>query len=248
MQSKLTLYKLTITLCFLTIATYGYTQPSSKSIINNTDTSINHRVYEQSVELNDFNTAIYAVHYLIAGDPVKYANWQDTLALLYMQINAFQQAYILSDALLTNRGYTSLRMEIKAVSAKGLQQPIQAIDAYTTLFTKTHNPVYGFEEMQLQYAIRRLAETVATGNSLLQSIPANDSTRVNVLKLDGKTPQQVTLRAATANVLGLAFIDLKDKTNAVAQFEVALKENPDFEQAKNNMNVAKSLGSSDEKK
>ncbi|MGI8952290.1 MAG: hypothetical protein ACR2FN_12005 [Chitinophagaceae bacterium] len=228
-------------LFFVTVFTLVNAQTNSKS--STADNNINLKVYQQSISLNDYGTAINALHYLIAGDAAKYANWQDTLALLYTRTNDYQQGFLLSDALLNSKGYTDLRMEIKAVCAKQLQQPVEAINAYGILFTKTHNAVYGFEELQLQYAIRRLAETVATGNDLLKIILPNDSTQVNVMKLDGKNMQQVSLKAATENVLGLAYIDLKDKQNAVAQLQMALKENPDFEQAKNNLNVANALGS-----
>ncbi len=202
---------------------------------------INLRVYQQSAGIADYTTAISAVHYLIASDPAKYASWVDTLSLLYLQSGAYRQSYIIAQQLLTNKGYTDLRMEIKAISAKSLQQPVEAIDAYSTLYNKTAKTVYGFEELQLEYGIRRIAESIATGNKLLQSLPVNDSSKVTVVKLDGKTAQQVSLRAAVENIIGLAYIDVKDKDNAVISFNAALKENPDFEQAKNNLNVATAL-------
>ncbi len=205
------------------------------------DNNINLKVYQQAVGLGDYATAVHAVHYLIAGDPVKYANWVDTLAVLYLQEGAYQQAYIISNQQVATKGYTEMRMQVKAISAKNLQQPVEAIDAYKILFDKTARPGYGFEELQLEYGIRRLGETVATGNKLLQVIPAGDSTIVTMAKMDGKTAQQVTLKAAVHNLLGLAYIDLKDKDDAVAQLNEALKETPDFEQAKNNLTVANAV-------
>jgi tetratricopeptide (TPR) repeat protein len=203
--------------------------------------NINLSVYNQAMSIGDYITAISAVHYLIAGDPAKYNTWQDTLALLYLQTNAFQQAYILANGLINNAGYTEMRTAIKATAAKNLQQSVEAISDYTTLYNKTNNQVYGFEELRLEYSIKRLAETIATGSKLLKAIPANDSSRVNMAKLDGKTVQVVSFKAVVENIMGLAYIDLKDKDSAVASFTAALKDTPDFEQAKNNLSVATSL-------
>lgn len=206
-----------------------------------TDDNIHLKVFRQSAALGDLTLAITSLHYLIASDPVKYATWQDTLSLLYLQSNSYQQAYVLADALLKGKGYTDLRMEIKAISAKGLQQPAEAITDYAALYDKTKNPAFGFEQLQLQYGIRRLAETIVTGNTLLQSLSTTKSDTVVVMKADSKSVQKVTFKAAICNIMGLAYVDLKDKTNAMTQFEIALKESPDFEIAKNNMATAKAI-------
>jgi tetratricopeptide (TPR) repeat protein len=224
-----------ITLCI------GAQAQSQVKPITTSPININLQVYRQSVSLGDYNTAINALHYLLATDPVKYANFQDTLALVYLQNNNIRQGYLIADALLKNRGYSDMRLEIKAICAKGLQQPVEAINAYATLYSNTKNPAFGFEELQLQYSIRRLAETIATGNTLLQSLPVKDSSRINILKADGKTVQQVSLKAAVNNIVGQAYIDLKNKNNAIFSLEAALKENPDFEQAKNNKVTALAL-------
>lgn len=235
-------------ICFLLFKNIGSAQTQTQSSKNQQQqqqqpvADINLRVYQQSIGIADYATAISAVHYLLASDPAKYASWADTLSLLYLQSGAYRQSYIISQELIGSKGYSDLRMEIKAISAKELQQTVEAIDAYSTLFSKTGKPAYGFEELQLEYAIRRLGESIATGNKLLQA-GANDSSKITIAKLDGKTAQQVSFKAAVENIMGLAYLDLKDKDNAVASFNVALKENPDFEQAKNNLNVANSLAS-----
>lgn len=233
-------YLFVLIFSLITVYTNGQTQSAAKPITTS-PANINLQVYRQSISLGDYNTAINALHYLLATDPVKYANFQDTLALVYLQNNNIRQGYLISDALLKNRGYSDMRLEIKAICAKGLQQPVEAINAYATLFSNTKNPSFGFEELQLQYSIRRLAETIVTGNALLQSLSVKDSSRINILRADGKTVQQVSLKAAVNNIIGLAYIDLKNKSNAILSLDAALKENPDFEQAKNNKLIALAL-------
>ncbi len=199
------------------------------------------RVYNNALSLQDLGTAVQALHYLIAADSVKYGKYADTLAILYTQLGAYQPAYVLASRLLEQKGYSEWRMQVKAVSAKNLNAPIDAINAYSELFNKTNKPVYGMELLQLEYAIRRLGEAVGTGNKLLQVLPANDSTKVRMARLNQNAMQWVPMRASIHNILGLSYLDLQDKTNAVLQFEAALKEDPEFDQAKNNLNVAKSV-------
>lgn len=205
---------------------------------NNDDNGVQFKVYRNALALQDFGTAIQALHYIIAGDSVKYGKYEDTLAILYTQVNAFSPAYILSNRLLAQYGYSELRMQIKALAAKNLNEPVEAINAYAELFTRTKNPVYGLEQLQLEYAIRRIGEAIGTGNKLLAIIPVNDSTQVRMARLEQKGMQWVSMRAAIHNILGMSYLDLQDKKNALSQFEDALKEAPDFDQAKNNLNVA----------
>jgi tetratricopeptide (TPR) repeat protein len=203
------------------------------------ETNINIAVYNQAISIGDATMAITAVHYLLASDFVKYTSWQDTLAVLYLQNNAYRQAYLLSNALISNRGYSDLRMEIKAIASKNLQQPAEAITAYSTLYSKTHNPAFGFEQLNMEFGSKKLTESIATGNALMKDISADTTLSVNVVKSDGKTSQQVSLKAAISNIMGLAYFDLKDKVQAQAQFEMAVKQTPDFEQAKHNLDFVK---------
>lgn len=221
-------------LCSATNALQAQTKTPDPSVVQL-------KVFHNALSINDLGTAIQSLHYIIAADSVKYGNYEDTLAILYTQINAFTPAYILANRLLSQKGYTEIRMQIKGLAAKNMNEPIEAINAYSDLFTRTKNPVYGMEELQLEYGIRRIGESVVTGNKVLAAIMPNDSTQVRMAKLQEKTMQLVSLRAAVHNILGLAYLDLKDKKNAVSNFEAALKESPDFDQAKNNLNVANAM-------
>ncbi len=221
------------------IGAFAQAQTTVKTKVAPAENNIHLSVYRQAIALGDVPLAINTVHYLIASDPAKYGAWQDTLNYLYLQNSAYQQSYLLSSALINSRGYTDMRMEIKAISAKALQQPAEAISDYATLYGKTLNPAFGFEQLQLQYSIRRLAETIATGNSLLKAAPAAKNDTVTVMKADNKSVQKITFKAAVCNLMGLAYTDLKDKPNAMAQFEAAIKESPDFELAKNNLEAVK---------
>lgn len=205
------------------------------------ETDVNIKVYQVAVSIADYNTAIQAVHYLLAGNAEKYKTWADTLAVLYFKNEAYQQAYILANQLLGASGFTELRMQVKAISAKNMQMTAEAIDAFKNLFQQTGRAGYGFEELSLEYGMRRITETIATGNKMLQILSAADSSKVNILKLDGKTSQQVSLRSAVHNILGLAYLDLKDKSNALLHLAEALKQDPEFEQAKNNRVAADSI-------
>jgi len=203
--------------------------------------ALHYKIYQQALSLNDFGTAIQSLHYLVAMDSVKYGNYEDTLAILYTQINAFSPAYILANRLLTQKGYSEIRLQIKGIAAKNMSLPIEAINAFNELFNRTNNPAYGMELLQMEYGIRRIGESIVTGNKVLNALPLNDSSQVNMPRLQNQSIQSVSMRAAVHNILGLAYLDLQDKKSAVSHFEEALKYTPDFEQAKNNLAVANAM-------
>lgn len=223
------------TICFTAAALFFtnsvFAQSAKPAIKPSSAQSIHVKVYEQAKALADFPTAIQAAHYVLAEAPERNASWKDSLALLYYQSGAYLQCYTLTNQLLQSGQLTELRLEMQGACAKQLGQALEGINAYSRLFEKTKNAYYGFEQLQLEYSIRRLAEAVVTGNKVLNAIDAKDSTQISVLRKDGKTPQQVSVKAATHYTLALSYSDLKQDENAAAAAAAALADAPAFELA-----------------
>lgn len=193
--------------------------------------SLHEKVYVQAKALADFPTAIQAVHYLLAESGDAHSRWNDSLALLYLQSGANIQAYSLAEKMLQQGAPTDLRLEMKGAAARRLNQPLEAIQAYGQLFGRTKNAYYGFEQLQLEYGVRRLAEAVLTADNVLEAIAATDSTQVAVARRDGKTSQEVSLRAATLFVQAMAYNDLRQQQNATKALNQVLALAPAYEQA-----------------
>lgn len=197
-------------------------------------------VYRNAMSLQDYPTAISALHYIIAANPTG-APYADTLALVYAQTGQFVQAGKLADVQLAIKGYSDLRMEVKALANRQLNNSVKSIDAYGVLFEKTKRPDFGFEKLKLEYDIKRIAEAAFTAEQVLKLVPATDSSQLQVPVLDGKKLQTVSFRAGLLNLQGLILLELKKTDTALAAFTEALKLNPDFEQAKNNLSVANAV-------
>lgn len=192
-------------------------------------------VYHQSLSISDYSTAIIAVYYLSNHDPAKYNQWLDTLDYLFFKNHFYEQSFKLSDTLLVQKGITDLRLEIRGASAKALGDTVNALMAYTLLFNKSKKPIYGFKEMQLEYEMKRMNETITTGNNMGIVIGSTkDSSRINILGDNGNV-QKIFISAATANIMGLAYEALQEKNMAIEEFNAALKLNPEFVQANNNL-------------
>ncbi|MCX6218247.1 tetratricopeptide repeat protein [Spirosoma sp.] len=216
------------------------TQPAKQPVVPGAYPDAHLAVYRNAMSLQDYATAISALHYILAANPTG-APYADTLALVYAQTGQFVQAGRLAEVQLAAKGYSDLRMEVKALANSQLKNWVKAIDAYGALFEKTQKPVFGFEKLKLEYDIKRMGEAALTAEQLLKVVPATDSSQLQVAMLDGKQVQTVAFRAGLLNLQGLILLELKKRDMALAAFNEALKLNPDFEQAKNNLTVANAI-------
>lgn len=191
-------------------------------------------VYKNALSLGDLETATYALHNIIAANP-NGAIYKDTLALAYLQRGYYRQAQALTKPLYQEKENDS-RTEVLAICAKQLGQSTEAIDLYKKLYTSTKNNNFAFEQLQLEYNIKRLAEAKLTAEGLLVSIPVDDKTKLTVPKLDNKTAQEVSLKAGIYYLLGNIYFDMNDKVQAQQQFEKAIALQPDYELAQNALN------------
>ncbi|MFC4740007.1 tetratricopeptide repeat protein [Flavobacterium ponti] len=186
-------------------------------------------VYKNALSLGDLETATNALHYIIAANP-NGAIYKDTLALLYLQRGYYRQAQVLTMPLYQEKE-NETRTEVLAICAKQLGQQIEAIDLYKKLYRTTKNNNYAFEQLQLEYDIKRLTESKLTAEALLLALPSDDKTKLTVQKLDNKTVQQISLKAGIYYILGTIYFDMNDRVQALQQFEKAIALQPDYDLA-----------------
>lgn len=226
--------KIKLTVILLLIVTFAIAQNKA----NNTPTTTpkigaypdkDVVVYKNALSLGDLEAATYALHNIIAANP-NGAIYKDTLALVYLQRGYYRQAQVLTKTLYQEKE-NDTRTEVLAISAKQLGQSTEAIDLYKKLFSTTKNNNFAFEQLQLEYSIKRLAEAKLTAESLLLALPFDDKTKLMVPKLDNKTAQEVSLKAGIYYLLGSIYFDMNDKVQAQQQFEKAIALQPDYELA-----------------
>jgi tetratricopeptide (TPR) repeat protein len=180
---------------------------------------IHKKVFANTVKAGDYVTAINAANYIIAAAPT--STYRDSVAILYVNTGNYNAAYYWSNAVLKTTPTNTAMLEIKALSLKNGNRPVEAIDAYTALVKVKPNVEYAFEIMQLQYNIKRLAECAATGHVSLK-MPIDTNLVVNYAA-DANTRMQTPMKAALYNLLGMAQNGLEQYKEAKLSYEAALK-------------------------
>lgn len=197
------------------------------------------KVFKQSATSGDLSTAITALSYYVADQGANTV-YEDTLAMLYLQMNSYVQCYYWADKRLKVKPDDLSLMEMKGICLDKLNQPKEAIAIYEKLYARTKSPYHAYTLMELQYSIKRLAECLATSASSERLEFKPDYTMTyNVGDQLGRT----YLQASIFNITGLALYELDKKAEAKKYFEKALGLDTTFVLAKQNLEAIKSLES-----
>jgi len=197
------------------------------------------KVFKQATNIGDVTTAISALNYYIAEQTAS-SNYEDTLAMLYMQQDSYIQCYYWADKRSKLKPDDLVLLELKGICLDKLNQPKEAITAYEKLFTKTQSPFHAYTLMQLQYSIKRLAECMVTASAAEKLVFKPEYViPYSIGEQNGRT----YLQAGVYNIMGLAYYDLDKKTESKMYFEKALALDSNFVLAKQNLEAIKSLES-----
>lgn len=197
------------------------------------------KVFKQAVMSGDLSTAITALSYYVNEQGAN-SVYEDTLAMLYMQQNAYVQCYYWADKRLKLKPEDLTLMEMKGICLDKLNQPKEAIAVYEKLYAKTQSPYHAYSLMELQYSIKRLQECMVTAGSTekLQFKPEY-TVSYNVGEQVGRT----YLQAGIYNIVGLTLYELDKKAESRMYFEKALALDSNFVLARQNLEALKSLES-----
>lgn len=197
------------------------------------------KVFKQAVSSGDLATGITALSYYVADQGANTV-YEDTLAMLYLQLNSYAQCYYWADKRLKVKPDDLSLMEMKAICLEKMNQPKESIALYEKLYARTKSPYHAYTLMELQYAIKRLQECLATAASTerLEFKPDFVMT-YNAGEQLGRT----YLKAGIYNITGLALYDLDKKAEAKQYFQKALSLDSNFVLAKQNLEAMKAIES-----
>jgi tetratricopeptide (TPR) repeat protein len=195
------------------------------------------KVFKQSAASGDLPTGVVALSYYVA-DLGANTNYEDTLAMLYLQQNSYVQCFYWADKRLKAKPDDLTLMEMKGICLDKLNQPKEAITIYEKLYAKTKSPYHAYTLMELQYGIKRLQECLVTSGSTEKLEFKPDLTMTyNAGEQMGRT----YLKAGIYNITGLALYDLDKKAESKLYFEKALALDSNFVLAKQNLAAIKSM-------
>jgi tetratricopeptide (TPR) repeat protein len=211
---------------------FANAQKRSGDVLKNKDVEIQQIALKNALKYNDLQTAIAAMHSIIAieGEDSVY---RDSLAITYYNAKNYLSCHLVSKELVIKKPNNIQLLEINAVSLLNLKATKEAIDAYELLFAKTKSMLHGYHLANLQFSLKRLVEANISISKAISSIEI-ESTSIEFPK-DNNQNQKVPLKAAVYNLQGLISYNLKDEPLAKTSFEEALKIFPDFVVAKQNL-------------
>lgn len=202
-------------------------------------------VYKSALEINDIHSAIVALNYLIANS-TEDNDYKDTLAYLYIQTNQFLQSYNLVKKIQKGGKNSDFLTLILAISAHGLNQTVEATDAYYKLYASTKDLYHGYALLQLQQQLKRVKEAQMTCSQLLLDTAINKATIP--VQIESKNQSiNVPFKAVLLNINGLLAYDNNEYSASIESFKKALEIFPDYEVAAQNLKIISVIKESMEK-
>jgi len=190
------------------------------------------RKYSIAQRWGDYDVAKDALYDLIAefpgNDSLIFA-----LAYFYFENQKYPSCAVVCNDLLARNSRNLPALELSAISYENLNIKDRALQSYESLFLMTNNNSNLYKMASLQYDLKRYGESL-TNTDILLSKPQADS--LTVTFTDAKdVAKEYPLKAALHNLRGLSYKAQGDMVNAKKSFEEALKIDPSFDPAKQNL-------------
>lgn len=190
------------------------------------------RKYAVAQRWGDFDVAKDALYDLISEYPSN-DSLIFALAYFYYENQRYTNCAVVCNDLLARNSKNAAALELSAFSYENLNIKERALQSYESLFLITTSNSHLYKMASLQYDLKRYGESL-TNSDILLSKPASDT--LKVLFTDTKNnSKEHPLRAALQNLKGLSYKAQGDAANARKSFEEALKIDPTFEAAKQNL-------------
>lgn len=212
----------------LSVAQLVYTQKNKTPQVDK-----EYLLYKKAMQYGDFTVARTAVLELMVKYPEK-AEWKDTLVNIYGMMGMYDQAIMVGEDILKTKSTDTNTLKIVAVSYENLGLLNKAIEYYEKVLALENNVIMRYKLAVCQYGLKRNAESMANVDRIISD--KNVSNIMITINYESSS-QEVPVVAAALNVGGIILIDEKKPEDAKLYFESALKIEPNFVLAQNNLQV-----------
>jgi tetratricopeptide (TPR) repeat protein len=192
------------------------------------------KVYHMATSFADYDVAKHAIFTLIARNPDR-IDYLDSLARIYFSMNAYPQALAAADFVLKSQPDNLQMLELSAICQNAMKNEKEALTLYEKLYGKTKSVYHLYQIAVLQYSLQRNGEC----NKTIETILADKDALTQKIQIsyDEENAQSVPLAAAAYNLRGVMEKDMKENDKAKKDFEEAIKVYPEFQLAKNNLDM-----------
>lgn len=198
---------------------------------NNTNEAIQieKAILKKAKNYGDVTVTLNSVYRLIALEGEN-STYKDSLAYIYYSGRKYAPCFMVASEVLKRDPKNKEMLEMKAISLESLGAYDKALETYQELFKLKNNNYYSYTIAKLQFSLKKNEEAYAT---ILKTETLNDSGDVKItFNINQTHTQQVELLAAIPYLKGLIANELNKKDVAKQSFAKAVKIQPDFVLAK----------------
>lgn len=183
------------------------------------------KVYQMARQYSDFRMAANALYYELADQPDNMA-LKDSLCVMYFAMGANMQAIVLGNEILAKDANNQRILEVVSISYQNLGAAKEALEQYEKLYALSKSAYHLYQIATIQYTLQRTYECQM---SLTQLINHPDAEKEQVaITIDRGRQQQVMVKAAAYNVMGVMQKEAGNLEAARTSFNQALAVQKDF--------------------
>jgi len=230
--------KSVVFVCLLAISAgtvYGQTAtdsiPKLDPKIKNALNAADQMAYQTALKYNDLEIAKSKLFDLIVRNPED-LRYMEALGSLYFESGINASAALVAMDILQKNDKNVGAMEIAAYSLEQLGAFDRALPYYESLHLLTGDNFSLYKSAYLQYSMKRYAEAMNSVNMLVKNAKPDEKIGFAVSETE---TQQVNMKAAALNLKGLVYLDQNSKAEAKTAFNEAISLEPNFNQAKENL-------------
>ena len=185
-------------------------------------------IYQAAQAFADPEMEKNALYNLLSLNPND-GNVLRSLAMLYYNNGRFTSSALVGMDFLKKYPGDSTALEVCALSYEQLRLYDRAVEYYEQLYLIKDDIYLLYQVAYLQYNLKRYNEA-KTNIGILEG-KVTDADKISLTKTDNQA-QEVPMKAALKNLMGLVVLGEDNKEAAKGHFNEALKIAPDFEAAK----------------
>lgn len=190
-------------------------------------------VYKKAMQYGDLTVARTSIIELIVKYPDRIA-WKDTLLAIYGMMGMYDQTILLGEEILKAKPNDTVSLRLIAYSYENLGVLPKAIEYYEKVLALGNDVMTRYKLAVCQYGMQRYGEAMTNIEKILNDKSATEK-KISINY--ETTSQDVILLAAALNAGGIILTDNGKHEEAKFYFESALKLEPNFILAQNNLKV-----------
>ncbi|MEX2594387.1 MAG: tetratricopeptide repeat protein [Anditalea sp.] len=190
------------------------------------------KIYQMALRYNDPSIAKSRLYDLIERNPDN-PRYRELLGNIYFELEEYSSAALVALDLLKINGKSIAALEIAAYSLEQLGAVDKALPHFESLHLLSGDLFSLYKASYLQYSLKKYEEALNSVNMLIKNKKSTEEKLAFPKKDD--TNQEVSMQVAALNLKGLIYKEQGNTEEAKAAFDEALKANPEFEMAKENL-------------